>query len=221
MEKFVLAAEKLYHRNMLTLDKKITSFIIWIMAAACIIFFGFGDYLRLAGYAISIILIMLPVYLYDNWNKFKKVFTLEFIQRTQLVVAISCYLNLLGSADFYFFNSHTVWYDTLIHFINPIMIFSLTAAIPILLQKILFKKSNLLITIISNIILIIFFSFLWEFYESFIDMIFKNAQMFGDNNGIFWDTINDLSADFMGGIIACWLIYSRFYGYILKNVKIN
>ena len=202
-------------------NKKIINIIIWIITTACVIFFVFGDYLKLAGYAISIILIMLPSYLFDNWRGFKKKFTLEFTERFQLVIAIACYFNLLGSTDFYFLNSRTNWYDTVVHFINPLMLFIFTAAIPILIQKIIFKKTWLWVTIICNLILIVFFSFTWEFYESFIDTIFKHSYMFGDNSGIFWDTIEDLAADFAGGIFACWLIYSRFYGYIVKNIRIN
>ncbi|MFA6304741.1 MAG: hypothetical protein WC669_03285 [Patescibacteria group bacterium] len=216
---FVWEAGRLYNKVMLAkLEKKLIGLIIWIIAISCVVFFGIGDYLKLAGYAITIIFIILPDYLFDNWLRFQKTFSPEFLIRVQFVLALAGFLNLLGSLGFYT-NPHTAYYDTFVHFINPVMIFTLTAVIPILLQKIIFKKTNLFITLFINALIIIFLSVAWEFYESFIDLIFKHSKMFGDNKSFLWDTGEDLIADIIGGAFACWLIYARFYGYIVRNVS--
>src|SRR3989338_1302636 len=105
-----------------SLQRNLSGAIILILAFACLIFFIFGDYLKLAGFAISIIFIMLPGFLHDSWNKFKNTFSKELADKSQLIVALACYLNLLGSADFYYLNDYAKWYDTLVHFVNPAML---------------------------------------------------------------------------------------------------
>lgn len=204
---------------MSSLEKKLSNIVIWILSISTVVFFVMGDYLKVAGFAVSLVLVMLPEYLFENWTRFARRFNKNFITRSQMMIAVACYLNLLGSADFYLYNGYTRWYDTVVHFINPVMLFSLSAAAPILLQKIFFKNARLWLTLLLNFFLIILFSFFWEFYEAMIDALFTGSGMLGQRGELLWDTITDLSADFIGGLFGLWLLYTRFYGYILKNVK--
>lgn len=201
------------------LEGKLTGAIIGILAFGCLIFFISSDYLKLAGFAVSLIFIMLPGFLHDNWARFKRTFSKELISRSQMIIAIGCYLNFLGSANFYYTN-HAQWYDTWVHFVNPMMLFVLTAALPILLQKLFFKKSRLWLTIFLNFILILLFSLFWEYYEYLMDQIFDSI-MFGQLGETYLDTITDLIADFIGGLFASWLLYGYFYGYILSNISVG
>ena len=41
--------------------------------------------------------------------------------------------------------------------------------------------------------------------------------MFGQHGEIYFDTLSDLAADLAAAVLAAWLIYTRFYGYILDN----
>ena len=61
--------------------------------------------------------------------------------------------------------------------------------------------------------------FLWEFFELSVDSIFVFADMSGQSGELFWDTLTDLGADITGGLVASFLIYCFFYGYILKKLK--
>lgn len=190
------------------------------LGLACLVFLLFGDYLKLSGFLISLLLIILPRYLYENSKKFQAVFEIGLIFRTQLLIALAVYFNLLGSLAFYHFNPTTWWYDSFAHFINPVIIFSLTAILAILWQKKFFKRSSLPLTIGLNFLLIIILAFAWEFYESIIDSLFDSAYMFGQDGEVFFDTLTDLGADLAGGIGASILLYNNLYKYFLRQLKI-
>lgn len=196
--------------------KFIVTLIIYILGLACLVFLVFQDYLKLSGYLLSILLIILPFYLYARLPKLRSNVSFELINYIQLIIAIACFNNLLGSLDFYK-NLSTWWYDVLIHFINPLLIFSITPIFVIAFQKYFFPKQHLLITLIGNLLLIIFCSFLWEFYEALIDKIFKGATMLGQHGEVYKDTLTDLAADLSGGLVASWLVYKSLYKYLLNN----
>ncbi|MBU1131139.1 hypothetical protein KJ840_03335 [Patescibacteria group bacterium] len=209
MEKFIKSSGKYF-----------VNLVIYILIGAGLIFLVFGDYLRLSGFAVSILLILLPHYWYSRSPKFQRKVDKIFIDLAQVIIAFACFANFFGSVDFYS-NPKFWWYDSALHFINPSFIFLITALFVVLFQLHFFQKSYLSITLIVNFVLIIFCSFLWEFYEYIIDAIFTGASMFGQNGEIYTDTLTDLSADLAGGLAATWLIYKYFYGYILRNVKLG
>ena len=190
--------------------------ILYILLATCLFFLITQQYLKLSGYTFSILLIIFPYYLYARSPKVRSALSKNFIETIQLVTAIVCFFNLLGSLNFYT-NPDIWWYDTVIHFISPVIIFSITPFLAILFQKHFFGKVYLSITLIGNFLLVILGSFFWEFFESSVDTIFTSASMFGQFGEIYYDTVTDLAADFTGGLMATWLIYRYFYGYILDN----
>lgn len=192
--------------------------VIYILIVSSIVFLLFGDYLRLSGFAISILLIIVPHYWYNRSPKFQKTVNKSFIDLIQVVIAFASFTNFLGSVDFYT-NPKFWWYDSILHFINPILIFLITALFVVLFQLHFFKRTYLGITLIGNFVLIILGSFFWEFYEYMIDAIFTGASMFGQNGEIYKDTTTDLFADLAGGLVATWLIFKYFYGYILRNIN--
>lgn len=203
------------------MEKKLVNLLIACLAVACLVFLLFGDYLKLSGYLVSIICVIMPGYLRANWQRFNNVFSAPLVARVQLILASASFLNVLGSLDFYHVNQMTLWYDSIVHFINPLLFFSLTPILPILWQKVLFKKNNLILTVALNFCLAIFFSFTWEFYESLVDAVFTSATMFGQGGEFLYDTLTDLSADFFGLIGATFLLYNNLYGYLLKNLSFN
>ncbi len=194
----------------------VVSLILWLLGISCLMFFGFGDYLKFAGYAFSMVLIMLPFYIYSRSPRIRKNVSLEYINLIQLVAAIVSFLNLLGSLAGYYDPTYS-GYDKFTHFINPALIFSITPILPIFFQKHFFGRVNLWFVLLANFVLIIFGSFIWEFYEYAIDSIFEGADMLGKFGEVYYDTLYDLLADFAGGLTASLLIYRYFYGYILKN----
>ncbi len=188
------------------------------LAVAGVVFLLFEDYLKLSGYLISIILIILPGYLRSNWQKFSHIFSADLIHRAQLILAFCSFLNLIGSLNFYHSNEITWWYDSVVHFLNPLLLFCLTPVLPMLWQNFLFKKTSLLWTIVLNFTLALLFSFAWEFYESLVDAVFTSAIMFGQGGEVLWDTLTDLGADFFGAIGASFLLYNNLYVYLLKQL---
>lgn len=197
-------------------SRHFANLVIGILIAAALVFLLFGDYLRLSGFLLTIVLIITPNYLAANWLIFKKNLSPRFISLTQFVAAGASYLNFLGSVNFYR-NPDTWWYDLVLHFINPLMIFIVTSAVVIIYQDKFFHRNSLWYTLGVNFVIIVFLSFLWEFYEFLIDLIFSHASMFGQRGEVYFDTITDLAADLSGALVASWLIYTRFYGYILDN----
>jgi len=195
--------------------------VLYIIIIGCLVFFSSGDYLKLSGYAISFGIIIYPFYLYSKSLKLQKIIKKSYVEIIQIIIAFCCYTNLLGSLAFYKILPGWWWYDTIIHFINPILIFSITPVFVILYQSYFFHKSKLYFILVGNFVLIIFGSFFWEFYETLIDSIFTSSNMLGQNGEIYFDTFTDLIADFAGGIIASLLIYYRFYGNIIRNFNLN
>ncbi len=193
--------------------------LIICLAVACVIFLLFEDYLKLSGYLVSIIFIIMPGYLRANWLRFRIIFSADLVTRIQLILAVCSFLNLLGSFDFYHVNQATLWYDSVVHFLNPLLLFCLTPILPILWQRFLFKRTSLVLTIVLNFCLAVFLSFTWEFYESIIDSIFASAIMFGQDGEVLYDTLTDLSADGFGFIGASFLLYNNLYAYLLKNLN--
>jgi hypothetical protein len=198
--------------------KYFINFFIWTTAITCLVFLVFADYLKLAGYVFSILLIMLPFYLYSLSDRIKDSVSLNFIQLLQLFIGIATILNLLGSLAGYYDLSFS-GYDKLVHFLNPILIFMGTSVLAFCFQRHFFGKSSKLFVISFNVIFIILGAFGWEFFESFIDSIFHGAQMFGKFGEVYWDTLYDLLFDFAGGLVASVLIYKRFYDYMIGNIK--
>ncbi|MDP2586994.1 MAG: hypothetical protein Q8P32_04475 [Candidatus Komeilibacteria bacterium] len=197
-------------------SRHFANLVIGILIAAALIFLLFGDYLRLSGFLLTIVLIILPNYLAANWLIFKNNFSPRFIALTQFVAACAGYLNFLGSLDFYR-NPATWWYDLVLHFVNPLMIFIITAGFVVIYQDRFFHKTSLFYTVGVNFVLAVFLSFSWEFYEFLIDLIFSHSTMFGQHGEVYFDTLTDLAADLAAAVLATWLIYTRFYGYILNN----
>jgi len=192
--------------------------VLYILAIAALVFFVFGDYLKLAGYLVSFLFIILPNYLYVKLPRLQAAVKEEFINLAQIIIAFSVFNNLLGSLDFYK-NPATWWFDTIIHFTNSLLIFMISPLLLILFQRHFFKKISLPFALAGNFIIIIFISFFWEFYESIIDAVFHHAQMFGQSGEVYFDTLTDLAADFLGGLVASALIYQWFYGYILSKIN--
>ena len=202
-------------------SKYFVTLVIYIILFACLVLFAFGDYLTLAGYVLTILLIIFPQYLYSRSPRVRKNISQNLIDVLQLVIAFASFTNLLGSLYLYKL-SPDCQYDLLIHFLNPILIFSMTPIWVIIFQQHFFRHINLAFTLIGNFILVIFGSFLWEFYESLIDSLFTAATMFGQIGEVYLDTLSDLLADFAGGLVASLLVWKYFYRYLLNNtVKQN
>jgi len=186
------------------------------LGIGCFVFFIFKDYLPFAGYAISMVLIMLPYYIYSRSGKLRKKISPEYINLIQLIIALVSFLNILGSLAGYYDPTYYS-YDKFIHFINPVLIFFVTPVFAVFFQKHFFGKVNLGFVLLANFILLILGSFFWEFYEAGIDSIFEGSTMLGKFGEIYYDTLYDLVADFAGGLVASLLIYGYFYDYILDN----
>ena len=199
-------------------SKYFVTSVLYILAVAILVFFAFGDYLRMAGYLLSFLFIVLPSYLYTKLEKFQAAVQEEFLNLSQIFIAFCVFANLLGSLDFYK-NPDTWWYDTVAHLINSSLIFIISPLLVMLFQRHFFKRISLSFTLVGNFIIIIFGSFFWEFYESLVDSIFTHATMFGQLGEYYFDTLTDLAADLVGGLLASLLIYQWFYGYILSKVK--
>jgi len=192
--------------------------VIYIFVFTCLVFFVFGDYLRLSGYAVSILIVLAPYYIYSRSPKLQRIINKSFIDLLQIFLALVFFTSLLGSLAFYTM-PETWWYDTAIHFFNSAVIYCITSVVLILFQDYFFQKSFLIATLAINFLLVIFVSFLWEFYESTVDSLFVQAGMFGQNGEIYLDTLTDLAADLAGGLLATWLIYRYFYAFILKYIN--
>lgn len=192
--------------------------VIYILIAAIIVFFLFGEYLKLAGYVINIILIMVPYYLHSRSPRLQQIIKPNFIEACQAILAWVFFSSLLGSLDFYH-NPATWWYDTLIHFVNCLGFFSISGYLIVVFELYFFKRQNIYLTLFINLAVVILLSFLWEFYEAIIDVIFTKASMFGQSGEKYYDTTTDLAADFIGGLVSLWLIFRYIYGYILSNIK--
>jgi len=198
--------------------KYFINFFIWLTALTCLFFLIFGDYLKTAGYVFSILLIMLPFYLYARKGIIRKSVSLDFIQLLQLFIGIATILNLLGSLVGYY-DVRFSGYDKALHFLNPILIFTGTSVLAFYFQRHFFGKTTKLFVILFNFIFLILGAFGWEFFESFVDSIFESSRMFGKFGEVYWDTLYDLLFDFAGGFIASMLIYRYFYDYMIDNVK--
>jgi len=53
-------------------SKYFVTSVIYIILFACLVFFAFGDYLTLAGYVLTILLIIFPQYLYSRSPRVRK-----------------------------------------------------------------------------------------------------------------------------------------------------
>jgi len=197
-------------------SKYFVTLVIYILLLSSFVFFVFGDYLKMSGYVITVLVIMFPQYLYSKSPKVRKNITQHFIEIIQIITAFCAFTNLLGSLFLYHLSS-TCQYDLLIHFLNPVLIFSVTPVFVLIFQKHFFNKTNLVFILIGNYVLVFFCSFFWEFYESIIDSLFTGANMFGQIGEVYYDTLSDLIADFAGGLVASLLIYRYFYPYLLRN----
>ena len=196
----------------------LVNLIIGLLVLGCLIFLLWQDYLKLAGYILSILLIILPYYIYSRSSILKTAFNQSMVEKIQMVVALVNLNSLLGSLAFYKF---IWWYDLAIHFISSVLIFSFTFLLAVWFQRYYFNRVSLPFVLAGNFIIIIFLSFFWEFYESIIDVIFTDASMFGQSGEVYFDTLSDLGADLAGGLFATWLIFSYFYGYIINNLKLK
>lgn len=190
--------------------------IIYVLVFSCLIFLLWQDYLKLSGYILSILLIILPYYIYSRSSILKTAFNQSIVEKVQVVVALINFNSLLGSLAFY---KLIWWYDLAIHFFNSALIFSFTFLLVVFFQKYYFNRVNLPFVLVGNFVIIIFLSFFWEFYESIIDVIFTSATMFGQFGEVYFDTLSDLGADLAGGLVASWLIFKYFYGYIINNFR--
>ncbi len=202
---------KLINKPLLVL----TDVILILIGFSSLVIFLTGDYLKLAGNFIFLFLIILPQYFYSHSKK--HILSSNLIDLFTVVISFGCFTNLIGTLGFYQYTT-TWWYDLIIHFINPIFIFTLTSLFVILYQHYFFNKVNIVFTLIGNFLLIIFGSFLWEFFEYLLDIIF-GTMMFGQNGEIYLDTISDLVADIAGGLVATIIIYTYFFKYALNNLN--
>lgn len=196
----------------------LVNLIIGVNIFSCLIFLAWQDYLKLAGYILSILLIILPYYIYSRSPAVRAACQQSFVEKIQVVVALVNFDSLLGSLAFY---QLVWWYDLAIHFVNSALIFSFTFLLAAYFQNYYFKRVSLPFVLAGNFVVIIFLSFFWEFYESIVDVIFTSATMFGQFGEVYFDTLSDLGADLAGGLVASWLIYSHFYGYIINNLKLK
>lgn len=171
------------------------------------------NYLKLSGYILALLMIIAPTYIYDQIKSLSVRVSKEAVKNFQFIIALAWFFNLLGSLDFYYNNNNSLWYDSFVHFVNPLMIFSMTPIFMVAWQKMLFNRSKIAYTILGNIFIVVFFSFGWEFYELIIDKIFPIAHMFGQNGETMIDTITDLLMDFIGGVCAIifYVFYFRYY----------
>jgi len=131
----------------------LVNLIIGLLVLGCLIFLLWQDYLKLAGYILSILLIILPYYIYSRSSILKTAFNQSMVEKIQMVVALVNLNSLLGSLAFYKF---IWWYDLAIHFISSVLIFSFTFLLAVWFQRYYFNRVSLPFVLAGNFIIIIF-----------------------------------------------------------------
>lgn len=158
------------------------------------------------------LLLLSPRIIYYRWSRIRKRITIALIKRIELLGALMIAVGIPGSL---FFHDVGVQYDRFIHFSNGILLVFMASMIAsTFYESHSDNKKHILKW--SGIAVFIGF-FLFELFQSYMDMIFGTHLFFDLKQDIVIDVTEDILFATFGLILGLFAIYHKFDSIFSKN----